>query len=41
MGGYDLPDYIRVTIGKMDENIRFIKELEDILKVQSRSLGGL
>ena len=41
MGGYDLPDYIRVTIGKMDENIRFIKELEDILKVKSRSLGGL
>ncbi|MEE8076817.1 MAG: histidinol-phosphate transaminase [Candidatus Binatia bacterium] len=41
MGGYDLPDYIRVTIGKMDENIRFIKELEDILKVKPRSLGGL
>jgi histidinol-phosphate aminotransferase len=41
MGGYDLPEYIRVTIGKMDENIRFIKELEDILKVKKRSLGGL
>lgn len=28
--GYDLPDYVRVTVGKMDENVRFINELRAI-----------
>lgn len=32
MGGYDLPKYIRVTIGTMEENSRFINELRDIIK---------
>lgn len=31
MGPYGLPDYIRVSIGKMEENIRFIKTLERML----------
>ncbi len=28
MGAYNLPDYIRVTIGKMDENVQFIEALK-------------
>ncbi len=32
MAGYDMPDYIRVTIGKNEENIKFINELERIIK---------
>jgi len=31
MGAYNLPDYIRVTIGKTDENTRFIDALRKIL----------
>lgn len=31
MGAYNLTDYIRVTIGKMDENRRFIEALRKIL----------
>ena len=31
MGGYDLPEHIRVTVGTMDENRRFISELKAIL----------
>ena len=33
MGGYDLPEYIRVTIGKSQENIKFISELRNVIKV--------
>jgi histidinol-phosphate aminotransferase len=31
MGAYGLPDYIRVTIGTMEENIRFVEALKRIL----------
>jgi len=31
MGGYDLSEHIRVTVGTMDENRRFISELKAIL----------
>jgi len=31
MGGYDLPEHIRVTVGTMDENRRFISELKAII----------
>jgi histidinol-phosphate aminotransferase len=31
MGVYDLPDYIRVTVGTMKENSRFINELQAII----------
>lgn len=31
MGGYDLPEYVRATIGTMEENSRFIRELSDII----------
>jgi len=31
MGGYDFPEYLRVTVGTMEENDRFIKELRDII----------
>ncbi len=37
MGEYDLPEYVRVTIGKMEENKRFIKELKELLEVKSKS----
>ena len=33
MGGYDFPDYIRVTVGTKEENIKFISVLEDIIQV--------
>jgi len=33
MGAYQLPEYIRVTVGMMIENIRFVSQLEDIIKV--------
>ncbi|MFQ5903999.1 MAG: histidinol-phosphate transaminase [Candidatus Binatia bacterium] len=33
MEGYDLPEYIRVTIGTMKENSRFINELKGVIKV--------
>ena len=36
MEGYDLPEYVRVTIGKMNENIKFIKELKEVIKVKRR-----
>ena len=32
MGAYDLPDYIRVTVGTMRENGRFIEELKTVVK---------
>ncbi|MCX8110573.1 MAG: histidinol-phosphate transaminase [Syntrophorhabdaceae bacterium] len=32
MGAYNLPDYIRVTIGRMDENKSFIETLTKIIK---------
>lgn len=32
MGGYDFPDHIRVTVGTMKENSRFISELRNIIK---------
>jgi len=32
MGAYDLPEYIRVTIGTMKENSRFASELKDIIE---------
>jgi histidinol-phosphate aminotransferase len=31
MGGYELPEYIRVTIGTAKENARFINELKGII----------
>lgn len=31
MGAYGLPEYIRVTIGRMDENIQFIEALKRML----------
>ena len=34
MAEYDFPEYIRVTIGKMEENIKFIRELERIRSLQ-------
>jgi histidinol-phosphate aminotransferase len=33
MKEYDFPEYVRVTVGTMDENRRFIGELRDVLKV--------
>lgn len=33
MGAYDLPGYIRVTVGKMEENVRFIECLKGIIEV--------
>lgn len=32
MGGYDFPEHIRVTVGTMQENRKFIKELEAVVK---------
>jgi len=32
MGPYGLPDYIRVTIGRMDENIQFIETLKRVVR---------
>lgn len=32
MGAYNLPDYVRVTVGTMRENSRFIKELNAVVK---------
>jgi histidinol-phosphate aminotransferase len=32
MGAYDLPDYIRVTVGTMRENHRFIEELKAVVE---------
>jgi histidinol-phosphate/aromatic aminotransferase/cobyric acid decarboxylase-like protein len=31
MGAYGLPDYVRVTIGTMEENMRFIEALKVVL----------
>jgi histidinol-phosphate aminotransferase len=31
MGGYDLPEHVRVTIGTMDENKRFVNALKAVL----------
>jgi histidinol-phosphate aminotransferase len=36
MGAYDLPEYIRVTIGTMKENSRFVGELTAIIKSGER-----
>jgi histidinol-phosphate aminotransferase len=35
MGAYELPEHIRVTIGTMRENVRFIDELKAIIKSDS------
>lgn len=32
MGAYELPDYVRVTVGTMEENRRFIEALKKIIK---------
>jgi histidinol-phosphate aminotransferase len=32
MGEYDLPEHVRVTVGRKEENTRFIRELESIIK---------
>ncbi|MBU0533529.1 MAG: histidinol-phosphate transaminase [Candidatus Omnitrophica bacterium] len=32
MGSYDMPNFIRVTIGKLSDNIKFIESLKKILK---------
>lgn len=34
MGAYDLPEYIRVTVGKMEENVRFITCLKEVIGVR-------
>ena len=34
MGAYDLPEFVRVTIGTMKENTRFIRELTNIFNVK-------
>ncbi|MFQ5849098.1 MAG: histidinol-phosphate transaminase [Candidatus Binatia bacterium] len=36
MEAYDMPEYVRVTVGKMEENVRFIREFESIIKVKGR-----
>ncbi|MBI4522881.1 MAG: histidinol-phosphate transaminase [Deltaproteobacteria bacterium] len=36
MAAYDFPEYVRVTIGTMKENQRFIRELERIVKIHRR-----
>jgi histidinol-phosphate aminotransferase len=36
MDGYDFPEHIRVTVGTMNENVRFIHALEKVLKEQDR-----
>lgn len=36
MGGYGLPDYIRVTVGRTHENTRFVRMLERVLKATAR-----
>ena len=28
---YDMPDFLRVTIGNKEDNLRFLKALEDLL----------
>jgi len=38
VGGYDFPEHIRVTVGTMEENRKFIKELQAITKPFSRSV---
>jgi histidinol-phosphate aminotransferase len=35
MGGYELPEYIRVTIGTAKENARFINELKGIIATRA------
>jgi histidinol-phosphate aminotransferase len=40
MEGYDLPDYIRVTIGTMEENKRFIQKLGSIIGSKGSSQPG-
>lgn len=32
MGGYRFPDYVRVTVGTMDENRKFIAALENVIR---------
>ena len=36
MEGDELAEYVRVTIGKMNENIKCIRELEEIIKAKRR-----
>ncbi len=40
MEGYNLPEYIRVTIGTMEENRRFMQELSSIVGSTGRSQQG-
>ena len=41
MGGYNLPTYIRVTVGKMEENEKFIQALKEVLEeVRNESSSG-
>lgn len=37
MGAYDLPEYIRVTVGTREENVRFIECLKEVIGVQKRA----
>jgi histidinol-phosphate aminotransferase len=32
VGAYEFPEHVRVTVGKMDENHRFIEALRGIMK---------
>jgi histidinol-phosphate/aromatic aminotransferase/cobyric acid decarboxylase-like protein len=32
MGGYRFPEHIRVTVGRMDENRRFIEALQRVIQ---------
>ncbi|HEX9878898.1 MAG TPA: histidinol-phosphate transaminase, partial [Candidatus Binatia bacterium] len=36
MEGYDLPEYVRVTVGTMRENIRFVNELQSIVQEMNK-----
>jgi histidinol-phosphate aminotransferase len=40
MEGYDLPDHVRVTVGTMEENRRFIQELKSIIGSKGSSQPG-
>lgn len=37
MGAYDLPEHVRVTVGLMEENVKFIEALADLLDARTLS----
>ena len=34
--GYDLPEFLRVTVGTLEQDARFVQTLEDVLKEMER-----